>query len=123
RRGRSAMATVFDHVPHSPRGHFRLNFYAAVTRLIAFLADGDHGLDAQLGRFPFLAGYLAELRRNLPPDLPIDETAPWWEREIASWEAATGEHLPLRALAALGVDHERRMALMLAGLVDEDSRF
>jgi hypothetical protein len=119
---------AFPDVPRTAQGHFRLNFYAAVYRLLNHVrrlagASGDE-LGRTIERYPFLAGYGAEMRRCLPAQLTWDGALDWWEREILAWERGTDAHLPLVALAdAAEIDFARRLALMLVGLVEEDSRF
>lgn len=60
----------------------------------------------------------------LPRELEWERCLGWWAEEIAEWESHTEERLPLVDLSAEGVlDFEGRMALLIAGLVEEDSRF
>jgi hypothetical protein len=122
------MSNAFEHVPRTVEGHFLLNFYAAVHRLICYvrrlsLAEGAD-LATYFERYPFVAGYFDQVRRIVPDDVAWEDASAWLAEEIAGWEAGTGAHLPLRALAEeTGVDMASRIALMIAGLVDEDSRF
>jgi ATPase family protein associated with various cellular activities (AAA) len=118
----------FDDVPPTAAGHFQLNVYAAVYWLVDHLRRMGRaaapGLDAAIERYPFLAGYGAEIRRRLPEGLTWPDAKAWWRSEIARWERATEAHLPLRALTDEGLlDFPGRLALMLIGLVEEDSRF
>jgi len=120
---------AFEHVPRATRGHFLLHFYAAVDRLIRFvsqvaLPDDDNALRHCVERFPFIAGYLAEIRQYLPPTVAGEDGAAWWEGQITDWEAAADGYLPLRALTTdAAVDYSGRLALILTGLMEEDSRF
>lgn len=120
--------TAFEQVPRTRQGHFLLHFFAALQRLLHYVSRLqqliDQDLQASLTRFPFLRGYLAEIERPLPADLPWEAAADWWEREITAWEQTIDQHLPLRAVDELsGAGFEGRLALLCAGLVDEDSRF
>ncbi|HZI18143.1 MAG TPA: ATP-binding protein [Pyrinomonadaceae bacterium] len=57
-------------------------------------------------------------------DVGIECGPEWWREEIESWEQEAECHLPLRALASeLSLTFEERLALVLAGLVEEDIRF
>jgi hypothetical protein len=124
------MSNAFQHVPHTVQGHFLLNFYAAVHCLLCHLERlgqiADSGVVGYFERYPFLTGYLDELRKILPDGLAWEDGAGWWAGQIADWEDHVGSdlHLPLRSLAdEVGLGFESRIALMIAGLVDEDSRF
>lgn len=118
---------TFDHLPHTARSHFLLLMYAAVYRLLFTV----HGLDSAAGRestfqqeFPFLGGYFEEMLRFMPAEITWEAGWRWWQEELARWEAGHGDLLPLLRLersAPIGVDG--RLALILAGLVEEDSRF
>jgi hypothetical protein len=121
-------STAFDHVPRTRQGHFRLNFYAAVYRLIYFCGrlgqQGSVDPQALFAAYPFLEKYLAEMARYLPEGIAWSEAPAWWEKEIATWEMATDTHLPLVALRQQGfIVFTGRLAFMLAGLVEEDFRF
>ncbi|HYG60193.1 MAG TPA: hypothetical protein VD902_19165 [Symbiobacteriaceae bacterium] len=122
------MATAPEQKVRTPEGHFRTLFYAAVFRLLHRLRQitgADDDLDGLLERFPFLRGYLEEMRLHLPSGATWSESMTWWEAEEQAWEqSATDPHLPLRALLTEGgLDRAARTAFMLAGLVEEDSRF
>lgn len=120
--------SAFDHLPRTARGDFALLFYAAVYRVIDYACrmaeqSGDT-LAGVLAEYPFLDRYLSEMRLHMPASIGWDEGSAWWERELALWGEGAGEHLPLRALAAserMGL--RSCVALMVAGLVEEDSRF
>ncbi len=119
---------AFGAVPRTPGGHFVLCLYGAIFcllrhfRRLSEVAGGS--LEELFERYPFLGEYFVELRRHLPEDLTWGEAAAWWHDELADWEAASGERLPLVDLAAHpGVGEPGRLAFMAAGLVEEDSRF
>jgi hypothetical protein len=127
-------ARAFAGIPRTPVDHFRVNLHAAAYRLINYvrrLRDaGGSSLDGVFATYPFLAGYLEAMAPFLPDGLGWDETMSWWEGEIAVWERGRGGGggadgtLPLVALEVHGVlDFETRMALLTAGLVEEDPRF
>jgi hypothetical protein len=120
--------TVFVHVPTTAEGHFRLHFFAAIFRVINHLRRlaelrGDD-LEESLEKYVFLAGYFSEMRQYLPDEITWEEALTWWEEEITAWEENCEKHLPLKALTEKGeLNFQGRVALMLAGLVEEDSRF
>jgi hypothetical protein len=122
------MPSSFEHIPHTPRGHLLLHFYAAVDHLLHDVERlgrfGGEKLADVLERYPFLAGYDEEIRRHAPGAVPRDGFGRWWQDRIGEWEADAGGHLPLRALTReAGLDYARALAWVAAGLVDEDSRF
>lgn len=117
---------VFGHLPGTPRGHFVLHLYAAVFRLLGHFsrlsAFGGQKLEQVFERYPFLAKYYDEMKKFMPEGSSWSEAAAWWRDEITAWEEQSAEHLPLAA--AGGKDgFERRIAFMMIGLVEEDSRF
>jgi hypothetical protein len=121
--------TAFDHLPRSARSHFLLSMYAAVYRLLftAHLLDSAAPAEGRASLqqdFPFLAGYFDEMLRFMPPEITWEQGWRWWQIELAAWEADAAARLPLLRLeqqAALSA--EARLALILTGLVEEDSRF
>lgn len=121
-------AGPFDHIPPTPGGHFVINLYAAIYRLIhqtrrfAELAGGS--LDEVFERFPFLGEYFNEMRSHMPEDITWETAGPWWQQQIGLWEERCEGHLPLAALAhQSGLSFASRLAFMAVGLVEEDSRF
>ncbi len=118
---------IFDPIPHTPKGQFVLYFYAAVYAVINHsrrLAErSGMTLETWFEQFPFLHHYFDEMIDLLPEELTWEQGLDWWETEIAQWAALTDEHLPLQALADYGFSFRTRLALMLVGLVEEDSRF
>ena len=119
---------AFHEVPHSPAGHFHLLFYAAVYSLINYIRhlaeNGDQELEAALAAYPFLGHYLVEMLPYLDDDLAWREGPAWWQQQIQEWERASVTHLPLMALEREGgVGFEGRLILIMAGLLEEDSRF
>src|SRR5262249_2665454 len=106
-------------------GHFRLLFYTAIFHLIRYQRRLSGLRDAApLTQFPFLDGYVAELRACVPGELEWDESLQWWRNQAQAWEASTTARLPVRGLAEdLSLSYEELITLMLAGLVEEDIRF
>jgi hypothetical protein len=119
---------AFDSLPPNAESHFRLLYYTAVFRLLNYLQRLDSVSALPLGAlthsYGFLKGYEDELRACLPKEMKEEETLRWWQEQIEAWEASTGARLPLRELAKhLGLSHTEQVALVLAGLVEEDIRF
>jgi hypothetical protein len=115
---------IFAHVPRTAQGHFLLHFYAAIHHLLLYIErlEATTGAREISTRYPFLEGYQQELQHVLPPALPPEAAARWWEHTIAQWEAHTAAHLPLRALDHAGFAFHIRLVLLLTGLVEVDSR-
>jgi hypothetical protein len=117
----------FSKTPRTAAGHFRLNFYAAVYALVNYvrqLQDANgRSLEAILEKYPFVHGYLDEMLPHLPEEIGWNAALAWWRASIGAWEEGIGDHLPLRALTAAGINGHSRLALLLVGLVEEDSRF
>ncbi|MBE2235454.1 MAG: AAA family ATPase [Anaerolinea sp.] len=126
--------TTFDHLPHTARSHFLLLMYGAVYRLlytVHLLDSAADGKPALQEDFPFLAGYFDEMVRYMPADVTWEAGWRWWNAQLAQWEAGQDE-LPLLRLAMPAQDAppaaawdglDQRLALVLIGLVEEDSRF
>lgn len=120
--------TPFESLPRNPIGHFRLFFYAAVLSITNHLERltefAGESLAALPKTFPFLAGYERELRTCIPDEIALPDALSWWQEQIEQWEQGTTSRLPLRALAQdLELTHEELVALVLAGVVEEDIRF
>src|SRR3712207_5251869 len=115
---------IFDALPRTAETHFRLFFHAAVSRVLSHLDKIAASAEAGGESFPFLKGYAAELRAVMPAESEPAEAAVWWRERIRVWEEASKARLPLRALTKeLGFGYEEKLALVLAGLVEEDIRF
>ena len=122
------MANPFDTIQRTPRRHFLLHFYGAVLHLLQYIdrtkALGSGWLQRPGSRYPFLAHYREEIQRFVPEHLSPAEVVAWWEDQVADWQAGSQGHLPLAALEGVpGVGPNGRTVFMLAGLVEEDSRF
>ncbi|MBK8814439.1 MAG: AAA family ATPase [Methylococcaceae bacterium] len=121
-------ANAFEHVPRTLQGHFLLHFYAAVHCLLFYIRriNGMTGKEPDdiFKTYPFLNNYLIEILQYVPETAHWNQTSAWWEREITNWENGFNGHLPIRAIGAIAdTNFPSRLALMIAGLVDEDSRF
>jgi hypothetical protein len=119
---------AFTQIPRTARGHFVLNFYAAIYRLVYHVGClnqvGEDEVKTLFAQYPFLAEYFAEISRCLPQGTAWDAGWTWWQTEIEAWEADCPEPLPLTALAEqMGLGFRERIALMIVGLPEEDSRF
>jgi hypothetical protein len=113
------MRDPFAGRPHTAEEHFRLLFYAGVLLLRARLVE--LGVEAAVqDRFPFLDGYLTELR-----DGPFGELdAGAWAAAVEVWERESPVCLPLVELKrAYGMDHLALGLLFLTALGEEDPRF
>jgi hypothetical protein len=112
-------APPFFVLTPTPEAHFRVHFYAAVRALEAFTrALGAPGFAE---RHPFLRQYVREAAGLLPPDEPGPAG---WTAAVGRWEHEHAAGLPLRAVSqALRLPVRARLALLLAGLVEEDFRF
>ncbi len=122
------MTDIFTSIPYSPRSHFQLHFYAAVLRLMGYIermsALGGESTAAFCQRYPFLARYREEIERYLSDGRSARPVIGSWEEGIKAWEAGCPFHLPLAALAWLEeVGPQGVAAFLLAGIVEEDSRF
>ena len=118
----------FAEVAPDASGHFVLGLYAAVFALIHHVRRmaelGGAPLDQVLDRYGFLHRYLDEMRTEMPDGLIWADGSEWWRRAITDWEARTPDPLPLAALdRAVGIGFAGRLAFLLVGLVEEDSRF
>src|SRR5688500_16437339 len=84
------------NVPRGAAGHFLLHFFAAVDRLLRYTRriapapPAADGADALRGRYPFLAGYEAEVRAFQRAAMADGEALAWWEHCIIDWEARDG---------------------------------
>jgi hypothetical protein len=118
----------FDHVPRSIGGHFVINLYAAIFRVLdqtrSFAELGGSTLESVFDRYSFLGEYFMEMRQHMPEELTWEGGAEWWRNELIAWEKSCEFHLPLRALAdQAALPFSSRLAFMTIGLVEEDSRF
>ena len=121
-------SSAFAEMDRTPETHFALHFHAAVYAVLAFVRmlrdqDGEE-TDELVDDYPFLGRYLAQDLRYMPEELTWEEGGPWWWRQILRWEAQGDPSLPLRTLSTVfGLTPVQRLAFMLVGLIEEDSRF
>jgi hypothetical protein len=118
----------FQAIPVTAEQHFVLHLFAAIWQTMQHLHHLGRrtgvSLDDVFQDYPFLGDYFAEMRSFMPENLAWEDASRWWRTEITSWESASTTHLPLRAIAAeLQLPFSLRVALILIGLVEEDSRF
>jgi len=114
----------FDDLEQTPANHFKLYFYAAILRVLEQTCLALGSPEAALEQFPFLGSYHNTLAARGLEGCPLPEASTIWQAAIESWEARASSHLPLRALrAAAGLNQATLTAWMLAGLIEEDSRF
>lgn len=126
---------AFGDLSRTPENHFVLHFHAAVYAISAFVRHLNvaNGADPEraLGEHPFLRQYLAESLQFMPDGLQWQEGTTWWTREIQAWEQAEAPRspssrdvFPLRTLTrVLGLTLPQRLAFVIVGVLEEDSRF
>jgi AAA+ superfamily predicted ATPase len=125
---------AFQALTPNARSHFSILFYAAVYHLMDYLAQMEYlslaeventeMLDGLFERHPFLAEYFSEIVDLMPGELTWQEGHEWWQAEVEQWEKNCPVHLPLYALSSKdSLGFQNRVALLLAGLGEEDSRF
>lgn len=110
------------------KDHFALNLYASVYCLCYYMERlnrlGGGSIDQHFQRFPFIQEYFAQASSVMPKDLDWPAGMAWWCDNLVDIEKNGGVHLPLKALREnLPLSFSSKMALMLVGLVEEDSRF
>src|SRR5260370_29618459 len=94
------------------REHFRLAFLATVEHVVDQLAISLGSREAVFEEFPFLLGYWDELRSRGGDGYAA----------LASFESATVDHLPLRALAHVaGASHAELLLLMAIGPTEQEA--
>lgn len=108
--------------------HYALNLFAGIHCLLAHIdrlsAVGGESVEQHFSRYPFLREYHRQILLVMPGTLDWPEGRQWWRANLRNIAEQCRNHLPLKALGQqLQFRHETIMALMLAGLVEEDSRF
>jgi hypothetical protein len=117
----SSGSAPFDALGRSPVNHFRLHFFAAVHCLSRYAGLDETSPTSDLR---CIEAYLLELEGVVPSDVSIGHTMAWWDRQIGGWEHEHRGSLPLcRLLDRAGMERREAFALVLSGLVEEDSRF
>jgi ATPase family associated with various cellular activities (AAA) len=112
----------------SIKDHFALNLYASIYCLCYYIHRlnglGGNSVEQHFKRFPFIQEYFAQASSVMPKDLDWPTGMTWWCDNLVDLEEKSDGHLPLKALREnLPLSFSSKMALMLAGLVEEDSRF
>jgi hypothetical protein len=98
--------------------------YSQLLQIYRLSDAGGVKLENIFERYPFLGDYFNEMRSHMPDEITWEEGTRWWREQVELWEGDCTIHLPLKALAQqAGLDYASRMAFMLVGLVEEDSRF
>ena len=113
-------------LPRDASGHFVLCFYWAVASCLTYLErlTGGAGLDPITEAHPFLLRYKAETEAVIPALDPRMATDAQWDALQDRFVRACHTPPPLEVLGqSLGLSTAARRLLMLAGLVEEDSRF
>ena len=129
----SKETSSYSELPQDAHAHFVLHFYAAVYAVVHYMCylydrQGKKPEDV-FSEHPFLAGYFGELRARMPEHVTWLDGLDWWSMTIAAWEkdqvsAGTPQDWPLTGLDDGGSGgFYRRLMFVLAGLVEEDSRF
>ncbi len=120
----------FSQIPHQPLEHFKLYFYAAILRLLAFVAGSaefpaERGFEQQVfEQFPLLFSYNNELAQYGLGGMNLPQAEASWAHWLKEWENASPERLPLSVLQVeAGLTYETLLLLFLIGLVEEDARF
>jgi ATPase family associated with various cellular activities (AAA) len=110
------MTAPFEDLPPTPANHFRLYYFAAVSRLMDALVVPSP--EALLQQFPMFATYREELQVRGA----LGQSDQWWQEALEAWEA--GASLPLKRLRqSAALDHHALTLLLCVGLSEEDSRF
>jgi AAA+ superfamily predicted ATPase len=85
---------------------------------------GGEELRRILEQYPFMARYCEDMLRYMPEEISWEEGLQWWATEVVTWESASPIHLPLVAMHHHAeLDFASRLAFIMVGLVEEDSRF
>lgn len=118
----------FKDIPCTPKQHFVMHLLAAICQIVGMMHHMDNSEDKKLGdifeKYPFLGGYFGEIVSLMPDSLTWEKASVWWEVQIKLWEQPQRKSLPLCRLSENGkVSFNGRLAIMLVGLVEEDSRF
>lgn len=118
---------AFADVPHNARGHLGLLFYSAVYYLIYHLRcreSGEKPLDEVFKQYPFLSLYFGQIRDLLPEEIGWQESLKWLRDQALEWESDAEDGLPMVAMReTLGVSYEGLVALVFAGIVEEQAEF
>lgn len=117
-----------SHQPLTVKDHYALNMYASIYCLCFYISRlsqvGGQNLEQNFQRYPFLKQYFDQSTSVMPDGLRWEEGTDWWAEKLSEMEDESRIQLPLAALQeGLNLSFASKMALILAGLVEEDSRF
>lgn len=118
----------FADVDRTPRAHLGLLLADAAYRIayrVGIRANtAGRTIRDVFREFPWLATYAGQIEPYLPAQLDWQASLQWLEQAIDAWEKEDNTHQPLKALrAALGMPSYQLAAVVMAGAVEEDSRF
>jgi hypothetical protein len=121
-------SSAFINFSVNARNQFLLSFFAAIFWLLHHIQrsqkPADRNMETVFESFPFLSGYLSDMRQLMPDQITWEKALVWWQTEFARWEKSSEAFLPLLAIEEIdGIDFRCRILLILIGLVEEDSRF
>lgn len=129
-------SAAFAAYERNARNQFLLHLYAAVYWLINNLRRLGMSPDALIKAHPFLEVYFTAALRHMPADLSWEAALAWWEAALAWWEAAIREweatphphpHKERGGLSRIRAHprllFQQRLAFVLSGLPEIDSRF
>lgn len=108
--------------------NYALNLYASIYFLCFYISQlasvGGRGLENYFQSYPFLKAYFNQITTVMPHNLDWKDGISWWSDTLLQTEQNSNLMLPLQILRKeLKLRFASKMALMLAGLVEEDSRF
>ncbi len=114
--------------PLTVKDHYALNMYASIYCLCFYISRlsqvGGQNLEQNFQRYPFLKQYFDQSTSVMPDGLRWEEGTDWWSEKLLEMESESRVQMPLAALSeSLSLSFASKMALILAGLVEEDSRF
>ena len=115
-----ADANTDPDMPTTADEYFALIYYAAFGNLMKYLRGlQDNAGEAILARYPFLERYAEELDRLLAES--GNKTFAQWSQGLEGWERLVQPDFPLSHLLRQ-VHRDQRILIVLAGLIEEDSR-
>ena len=121
-------SSAFINFSVNARNQFLLSFFTAIFWLLHHIQrsqkPADRNMETVFESFPFLSGYLSDMRQLMPDQITWEKALVWWQTEFSRWEKSSEAFLPLLAIEEIdGIDFRCRILLILIGLVEEDSRF
>ena len=101
---------LFARTERTPIEHFKLYFFAAVLRVLSWIAmhtptAGTLSVEEEVfTRFPFLLAYTDELAHYGLDGMTLDEAGRCWTAWLRQWEMTSAQPLPLAVLRQTGRD-------------------